>query len=96
MNGKLKSYIGLAQRAGGVIYGEDAMSEKKRAIKLILINSEASDKYKTRIKSKFADKPHFETHDLTEMLHRDNVKAIAISNDALAEAIIDLLRCING
>ena len=89
---KLKSYIGLAQRAGGVVYGEDSICEKKKQAKLLLIASDASDKYKERMLTKLSDRPVYVVDGLCEALHRDGVNAVAVSNDGLANAIISLLR----
>lgn len=92
MNNKLNSYIGLAQRANAVLYGEDIISEKIRLAKIVLIAQEASDKYKERLKFKFQDKEVFIVEGLLEALHRDNVKAVAIVNEELAKAISNVLR----
>ena len=89
---KLKSYIGLAQRAGGVVYGEDSICEKKKQAKVLLIASDASDKYKERMLTKLSDRPVYVVDGLCEALHRDAVNAVAVSNDGLANAIISLLR----
>lgn len=92
MTDKIKSYIGLAQRAGCVLYGEDIICEKKKQAKVVLVSSEASDKYKERILAKLSDRPVFVVDGLCQALHRDGVNAVAVSNDGLANAIISLLR----
>lgn len=92
MNNKLKSYIGLAQRANSILYGEDIIKEKLRFAKVVLVSSSASGKYIDRVRSKITECPLYITDDLQEMLHRDGVNAVAITNQNLANAIIDLLR----
>lgn len=92
MTDKLKSYIGLAQRAGCVLYGEDIIREKKKQAKVVLLSADASDKYKERMLTKLSDRPVYVVDGLCEALHRDGVNAVAVSNDGLANAIISLLR----
>lgn len=89
---KLKSYVGLAQRANAVLYGEDAIEEKQRLAKVVLLSSCASEKYRERVKNKIKTCPLFEVDCLQECLHRDNVLAVAITNVNLANEIIALLR----
>lgn len=52
MTDKIKAYIGLAQRANAVLYGEDIICEKKRLAKVVLVSSTAGDKYRDRIAKK--------------------------------------------
>ena len=92
MTDKLKSYIGLAQRAGCVLYGEDIICEMKKQAKVVLLSADASDKYKERMLTKLSDRPVYVVDGLCEALHRDGVNAVAVSNDGLANAIISLLR----
>lgn len=92
MTEKIKAYIGLAQRANAVLYGEDIICEKKRLAKVVLVSSAATDKYKERIANKTFDCPTFVVDNLCEALHRDGVKSIAVTNEALANAIINILR----
>ncbi len=89
---KFASYVGLAQRANAVVYGEDIILERINIAKVVLIDSNASEKYKDRLNSKIKNCPVFVSEQLREALHRDNVNAVAITNDGLARAIIELLR----
>lgn len=88
----ISPYVGLAQRAGAILYGEDIILEKIRFAKVVLIDANAPDKYKDRLKSKIKTCPTFITEDLKRALHKDNVNAVAITNDGLANAITELLR----
>lgn len=85
-------YVGLAQRANAVIYGEDIISEKIDKVKVILLDSNAPKKYKDRLLTKFSDYPLFVIDNLEEAVHKDNVYSIAILNETLANTIISILR----
>lgn len=94
---KLKSndlapYIGLAQRANAVLYGEDIILERIKLAGVVLIDSRASDKYKERLKREITACPLFIADGLREALHRDGVNAVAVTNVGLANAIIEILR----
>lgn len=92
MTDKLKSYIGLAQRANAVLYGEDIIIERQHKAKVALLSSDAGEKYKERVRSKITACPVFTVDCLQEYLHRDNVKLVAVTNENLANEIIVLLR----
>ncbi len=92
VDAKIKSYVGLAQRANAVLYGEDIIMEKVRLAKVVLISASASQKYQDRLKSRLTTCPVFILDDLQECLHRDKVNAIAITNENLAKQIIALMR----
>ncbi len=89
---KVAAYIGLAQRAGAVLYGEDVIEDKFKTAKLVLVDKEATEKYTARIHKKFGVLPICELEGLRKALHKDAVSAIAITNENLANAIIDILR----
>lgn len=91
MDSKLASYIGLAQRSGGVIYGEDRICENIKACHAVLICEEAPDKYKQRLSARCGDTKCFIVSGLREAAHRDNIQAIGITNKDLAAAMIGLL-----
>ena len=90
---KLASYVGLAQRANAVLYGEDIITERIKLAKVVLIYSSAPEKYRQRLLNKVKEYcPAYETEGLRKALHRENVNAVAVTNDGLANAIIELLR----
>lgn len=89
---KLASYVGLAQRANAVLYGEDIILERIKTAKVVLIDECATPKYKERLTNKIISCPVYATEQLRQALHKDNVNAIAVTNDGLANAIIELLR----
>lgn len=88
----ISPYIGLAQRANAVLYGEDIILERIKLAKVVIIDARASEKYKERLKSKINGCPIFVADGLKEALHKDEVNAVAVTNDGLANAIIELLR----
>ncbi|MCM1305745.1 MAG: hypothetical protein NC037_04670 [Bacteroides sp.] len=88
----ISPYVGLAQRANAILYGEDIIAERVKLAKVVLIDASATDKYKDRLKSKIKNCPVFVTDDLKTALHKDGVYAVAVTNDGLANAIIELLR----
>ena len=89
---KISSYVGLAQRAGAVLYGEDAIEDKIKSAKIVLIDTEAPEKYTARLQTKFSSLPLFRIEGLRKALHRENVNAVAIVNENLAQAILNILR----
>lgn len=89
---KFAPYVGLAQRANAVLYGEDIILERLKLAKVVLIDSEASAKYRDRLSSKINNCPVYTVDNLKQALHKDNVNAVAIVNAELAKAIIDSLR----
>ena len=91
-NVKLASYIGLAQRAGAAIYGEDDIVKNLPKIKIVLLKAQAPDKFKARLRRRLSDVEIFEIDNLAAALHRDNIYAVGVSNTQLAKAISDILR----
>lgn len=87
IDAKLAAYIGLAQRAGSVAYGEDRIGEKMSKIKIVLVDGAAPEKYVKRLKNKVANAPVAVIDGLKDALHRDNVYAVGIENADLASAI---------
>ena len=93
MTEKISSYIGLAQRAGAVIYGEDNIEKVLPKLFLVLIDASAGDKYTDRLTKKCQGVcPTLAADSLESALHRGGVKAIGILNASLANQIIALLR----
>lgn len=88
----VKPYVGLAQKQNAVLYGEDIIKEKISKVKVILVDANASTKYKERITTKFTGYPLFFIDNMEDAVHKDNVKSIAITQETLANAIIGLLK----
>lgn len=92
MNAKTASYIGLAQRAGAVLYGEDIIAEHRDKVKLVLIDGKATDKYKDRLNRRLSDIKIYILEGLQDALHREGVFAVGIVNGDLADAISGSMR----
>lgn len=92
MNAKAKSYIGLAQRAGAVLYGEDKIAECKKPFAVVLVDEGANEEYKSRLIKKCSDSPVFVVEGLREAVHREQVLAVGVTNAELGKAILDQLR----
>lgn len=85
-------YVGFAQRKGSVLYGADRIAEKRAKALVVLADSGAPEKFLRELKRICGDIPLFEVEDLAAATHRDNVKAIAVTDSSLATAIINLTR----
>lgn len=93
MTDKVAAYIGFAQRAGAVKYGEDMICENSGSVKAVLIDPAAPEKYTARLQKRMSGKcPTFVYDGLKDATRRDNCYAIGITNDSLAKAIIESLR----
>lgn len=92
MNTKIASYVGLAMRSGNALLGEDIICERLSLVKVVLIDADAPEKYRERLKRKLDGIPVYIVDNLAEATHRDAVKALAVTNVNLANAIINILR----
>jgi Ribosomal protein HS6-type (S12/L30/L7a) len=89
---KIASYIGFAARAGKIIFGADLITKRGKRHKVIVLCDTASDNTKKQL-SAYADKtgtPLRTLMDITvgDILKRPNCKAIAVTDESLANAII--------
>lgn len=89
-NTKISSYVGLAQRAGSVVYGEDKIKERLKDCIVVLIDVNAPDAYKERMKNKCGDIAF--VVELKDAVHREQVLSVGIVNAELGRAILELLR----
>lgn len=92
MTDKIAAYIGLAQRAGSVLYGEEIIVERKSKAKIVLIDSRAPEKYIARLQAKLDRNKVCVIDGLKDALHRENVNAVGITNADLADAILGSVR----
>ncbi|MCL2846925.1 MAG: hypothetical protein FWE38_04510 [Firmicutes bacterium] len=87
-NQKMKGYIGLAIRAGKVVFGADNIIEWRKKNYGIIMCDSASDNTKKRIHD-FAASRNLSVHvlppglSLVELVHREKVKVIAFTNKSL-------------
>ena len=90
---KLATFVGFAVKSSSVLFGEEAAGRHPAAVKVALVDAEAPEKLKSRIAGHIGESvPRFEVERLSELVHRDNVKTVGITDKALADAVINLLR----
>lgn len=90
---KLASYVGFAVKSGSVIFGEEAIGKHARRCKVVLLTEGASEKLAARVRQHAEGICEvFILDDLSALVHRDNVKAIGITDPSLAAAMTYLLR----
>ena len=95
MTQKISAYLGFCIRSGKIVYGVDEIAEHKKRISLLIIDgglSENSRKEIYKAQERLAC-PLLETETdlLGEVLHKPAVKAVAIKDKNLAQAIITAL-----
>ncbi len=79
-------------RSGRILLGEDKITEKLNTCVVVLIDENATDKYKERLIAKCKDTPVFVLDGVASAVHREQVLAIAITDSGLGNAILDNLR----
>lgn len=89
INSKIKSYVGLAIRSGGILFGEDKITEKLSACTVVLIDSSATEKYITRMTTRCSAVPTFVLDGVSDATGRAEVLSVGITNDGLGKAIIE-------
>lgn len=92
INSKITSYIGLAMRSGRILLGEDKITERLNSCVVVLIDENATDKYKERLVAKCKSVPTFVIDGVSSAVHREQVLAIAITDNGLGNAILENLR----
>ena len=89
---EIAPYVGFAQRKGAVLYGMERITEKRARPLVVLVDAAAPEKFRAKMKAECTSAPCFEVVDLPLATHRDNVKAIAVTDASLAAAIVNLMR----
>ena len=89
---KIETYLGFCLRARKLLLGVDNVESAKKSVFLLLADEKLGDnslKQMLKAKEKFAC-PLFMAQDgfLAECLHRPGVKALAVRDKGLADAII--------
>lgn len=88
---KVRSYIGFAVRSRGAIFGIDNIKKAKIPPYLVLYDSTVSENTLKKITQYSEGKSimfKIEEFLLSELLKRDKVKVMGITNESLAKAII--------
>lgn len=87
---KIVAYVGFAIKSKNIIYGTDDIIKSKRA-KIILLSESLSDSSKSKIenyaKQKNIEVKNFKAEVFNEIINNQNIKAAAITNESLADAI---------
>lgn len=89
-NNKLSTFIGFAVKSRNIVFGVDDILSSKKA-KLILVSSNLSENSRKKL-SEYAENKHISMvmveEDIFETIFKDkNIKAIAITDENLANAI---------
>lgn len=102
---KLKSYLGLCVKSGGVVIGQDRLKKNNKKIYLLLVCPTASNNLKDlsyRLSEKFDCDCIFTNLQLEDLICKSGCKFVGITNESLANAIItqeneySLIRSRNG
>ena len=95
LNNKLTSYFGFCVRSGKIAYGVDDIEKQKKSVFLLVFDEElggSSTRVILKSKEKFACRAIVaERGVLAELLHKPAVKAVAIKDKHLAQAILSVL-----
>ncbi len=91
---KIETYIGFCIRARKVIYGAEMISRQKKGVKLLLVDGGiGANSLKILIKARETlGCPLWQTppNALGEYAHKPSVKAMAITDEHLAQAILSV------
>ncbi|MBQ8657823.1 MAG: hypothetical protein IJ506_01690 [Clostridia bacterium] len=91
---KLETYLGFCIRAGKITFGVDGIESLKKGVKLLLADEglgESSFKTMQKLREKFeCPLIVLACGELGERLHRPAVKAVAIKDKNLADAILSV------
>lgn len=79
-------------RSGRILLGEDKITERLNSCVVVLIDENATDKYKERLVAKCKSVPTFVIDGVSSAVHREQVLAIAITDNGLGNAILENLR----
>lgn len=95
MNNKLASYFGFCVRSGKIAYGVDDIEKQKKSVFMLVYDSSlgaSSTKVIIKAQEKFGC-PLLVAEDgiLAQLLHKPAVKAVAIKDNHLAQAILSVV-----
>lgn len=92
---KVESYLGFCLRAGKVVFGVDGIEKQKKGVFLLIVDKsvgESSFKKMQKAREKLSCPLILaEEEKLGAMLYKPAVKAVAIKDKNLAEAIVKAL-----
>ena len=95
---KIKNYIGIADRAGYIIWGNDILDGYNHKLYLILYRSDFGKTIEKTLKRIKDDIPKImmKVDDFNSVVMTDKSKIIGIKNNGIAKQIIALLRGEDG
>ena len=88
---KIKSYLGLCVKSGGVVIGQDRLKKNVKKIHLLILSPTASQNLKDlslRLSEKFDCDLVVTNSNLEELICKEGCKLVGITNESLANAII--------
>lgn len=87
---KIVAYVGFAIKSKNIIFGTDDIIKSKR-VKIILLSESLSNSSKSKIenyaKQKNIEVKNFKAEVFNEIINNQKIKAAAITNESLADAI---------
>ena len=88
LHAKINTYVGFAVKSRKIVYGADNI-EKSRRIKLIMLSSELSPRTEKKMKKLECNIiSHYDFNNLSLGQSYKAIKAIAITDESLAQAIL--------
>lgn len=102
---KIKSYLGLCIKSGGVVIGQDRLKQNSKKIYLLIVSPTATQNLKDlsfRLSEKFGCDLIITNSVLEDLICKAGCKFVGITNESLAGAILTqeneftLLRSRNG
>ena len=92
---RVKSFVGFAVRANKVVWGTDNVLAYKKKLRLILVSDGLAENALQKLRAYAETKPArlevLQGVSVAELVHRDGVKAIGVTDKNLADAIISEL-----
>lgn len=88
---KIKSYLGLCVKSGGVVIGQDRLKKNVKKIHLLVLSPTGSQNLKDlslRLSEKFDCDLVVTNSNLEELICKEGCKLVGITNESLANAII--------
>lgn len=86
---KTKTYLGFAIKSASIVFGYDNIVKKSHKIKLIIACSLINEKTLNNIKKLNKPLIRLVCVTLSELLERDNVKVVGLTNENLSQAILN-------
>ena len=92
---KVETYLGFCIRSGKIIFGTEMISRQKKGVKLLISDGGmGANSFKIMVQAKETlSCPLLQTAAglLGELVHRPSVKAVAIKDEHLASAILNVV-----